>query len=69
MRLRYFSTILLAVALTPVTQSLLALNDRLFAQEQSFVAESTLPDSTKSSVSNVLKTKHDTVKNSINNVR
>ncbi len=43
--------------------------DAIFGTASEAVKEADLDPRTKGSVSNVLKTKHDTVKNSINNVR
>ncbi len=43
--------------------------DTAFALSQRIVRQSDVSEDQKSSVSNVLKTKHDTVKNSINNIR
>ena len=47
----------------------LAVIDQSFAHAADTVADAPLSDANKTSVSNVLKTKHDTVKNSINNIR
>ena len=43
--------------------------DAAFTTAEGAVKNSPLDDSTAATVSNVLKTKHDTVKNSINNIR
>ncbi len=43
--------------------------DGAFASAQTAVRTSSLNEEQKSSVSNVLKTKHDTVKNSVGNIR
>jgi hypothetical protein len=52
-----------------VFDGLLRTVDQAFADAQAEVRSSPLSDEQKSSVSNVLKTRHDTVKNSVGNIR
>lgn len=47
----------------------LAIVHTLFAAAQETVQGSSLDPAQKATVSNILKTRHDTVKNSINNIR
>ena len=47
----------------------LASTNTAFATAQAAVGDAPLSDGQQRTVSNVLKTKHDTVKNSINNIR
>jgi hypothetical protein len=69
----FSSAIIVAVVLPPVAigtlDQALQVNDQIFAQQFSALSQRSLPDGMQLTVSNVLKTKHDTVKNSINNVR
>ncbi len=62
------SAVLLAAALPLASDALLAV-DHAFDSALGAVADTGLSESQKSSVSNVLKTRHDTVKNSIGNIR
>jgi hypothetical protein len=57
------------LAATIPVDAILGTVDAAFAQAQDAVKDSPLDDSTKNSISNVLKTRHDTVKNSIGNIK
>lgn len=62
------SAVLIAAVLPLASDALLAV-DRAFDSALGAVTDTGLTDSQKASVSNVLKTRHDTVKNSIGNIR
>lgn len=64
------SSALAASSVPPsVIRQIEAAIDAAFSSAQTAVNQAPIGDQQKSTVSNVLKTKHDTVKNSINNIR